>query len=110
MILKFPESARPGAQPRTGGSGTALARPMTLAAALASALALAALAGCSSAAPETNAQASTARNVTLTAAQRASIHLLTVAPSSYHTRTTTTAVVDFDHDRSTPVLAPFSGR
>jgi membrane fusion protein, heavy metal efflux system len=32
-----------------------------------------------------------------------------VAPSSYHTRITTTAVVDFDHDRATPVLAPFSG-
>ncbi|HEX3844947.1 MAG TPA: efflux RND transporter periplasmic adaptor subunit [Steroidobacteraceae bacterium] len=72
-------------------------------------LALASLAGCSAAAPDANSQASTPQNVTLTSAQRTSIHLLTVAPAAYHTSITTTAVVDFDHDRSTPVLAPFSG-
>ena len=70
---------------------------------------LTSLAGCSSAAPDASSQASTPRNVTLTAAQRTSIHLLTVAPTTYHTSITTTAAVDFDHDRSTPVLAPFSG-
>lgn len=73
------------------------------------ALAVASLAGCSSAPADADSQASTPRNVTLTAAQRASIHLLTVAPVTYHTNVTTTAIVDFDHDRSTPVLAPFSG-
>jgi cobalt-zinc-cadmium efflux system membrane fusion protein len=72
-------------------------------------IALASLAGCSSATPDANSQASTPQNVTLTAAQRTSIHLLTVAPATYHTSITTTAVVDFDHDRATPVLAPFSG-
>ena len=72
-------------------------------------LALASLAGCSSATPDANSQASMPQNVTLTSAQRTSIHLLTVAPATYQTSVTTTAVVDFDHDRSTPVLAPFSG-
>jgi cobalt-zinc-cadmium efflux system membrane fusion protein len=71
--------------------------------------ALASLAGCSSRTPDANSQAGTPRNVTLTTAQRTSIHLLTITPVTYHTSTTTTAVVDFDHDRSTPVLAPFSG-
>ncbi|HEV2441066.1 MAG TPA: efflux RND transporter periplasmic adaptor subunit [Steroidobacteraceae bacterium] len=73
------------------------------------AVVLASLAGCSSATPDANPQASTPRNVTLTAAQRTSIHLLTIEPATYRTSITTTAVVDFDHDRSTPVLAPFSG-
>lgn len=73
------------------------------------AVVLASLAGCSSATPDANPQASTAQNVTLTAAQRTSIHLLTIEPATYRTSITTTAVVDFDHDRSTPVLAPFSG-
>jgi membrane fusion protein, heavy metal efflux system len=71
--------------------------------------ALASLTACSSATPAASPQATTPQNVTLTAAQRTSIHLLTVAPTTYHTSITTTAVVDFDHDRSTPVLAPFSG-
>ena len=48
-------------------------------------------------------------NVTLTRRNRAEIHLLAVAPAHYRTSITTTAVVDFDHDRSIPVLAPFSG-
>lgn len=72
-------------------------------------LSLALLAGCSSAAPDASPQASKPQNVTLTAAQRTSIHLLTVAPTTYRTSITTTAIVDFDHDRSTPLLAPFSG-
>jgi cobalt-zinc-cadmium efflux system membrane fusion protein len=71
-------------------------------------IALASLAGCSPA-PDANSQASAPQNVTLTSAQRTSIHLLTVAPATYHTSVATTAVVDFDHDRSTAVLAPFSG-
>lgn len=72
-------------------------------------IALASLAGCSSATPDDTVQANTPRNVTLTAAQRTSIHLLTVEPALYRPSITTTAVVDFDHDRSTLVLAPFSG-
>lgn len=73
------------------------------------AAALASLTGCSSATPDASTQAATPQNVTLTPAQRTSIHLLTVAPAVFHTSIVTTAVVDFDHDRSTPVLAPFSG-
>ena len=72
-------------------------------------VALATLAGCSSPTPDAGPQANTPRNVTLTAAQRTSIHLLTVVPATYHTSIMTTATVDFDQDRSTPVLAPFSG-
>lgn len=72
-------------------------------------IAVASLTGCSSATPDASAQAGSPQNVTLTPAQRTSIHLLTVAPVTYHTSITTTAVVDFDHDRSTPLLAPFSG-
>lgn len=94
-----PAGVRPGARPRAAA----------LALALALALELAALGGCSSATSDPRSQAGTPRNLTLTAAQRSSIRLLTVASASYHTRITTTAVVDFDHDRSTPVLAPFSG-
>jgi cobalt-zinc-cadmium efflux system membrane fusion protein len=72
-------------------------------------VALTSLTGCSSTTPDASPQATSPQNVTLTAAQRTSIHLLTVEPATYHTSITTTAVVDFDQDRSTPVLAPFSG-
>lgn len=92
--------------PRAGRSNGAW---RTITPAIALAIALAALAGCSSATPGPHPQAAGPQNVTLTAAQRTSIHLLTVTPAAYHTSVTTTAVVDFDHDRSTPVLAPFSG-
>lgn len=93
------------------GRKGALACPLAVfpASAPALVLALALLAGCSSATPAASPQASKPQNVTLTAAQRTSIHLLTVAPTTYRTSVTTTAIVDFDHDRSTPVLAPFSG-
>ena len=94
MTMKPPESGRRRRQPVATACLAA---------------ALAALAGCSSATPNANSQADTPQNVTLTAAQQTSIHLLTVAPVTYRTSITTTAVVDFDHDRSTPVLAPFSG-
>jgi cobalt-zinc-cadmium efflux system membrane fusion protein len=72
-------------------------------------IAVAALAGCSSGSADDSPQASTPQNVSLTAAQRASIHMLPVAPSTYHTNITTAGVVEFDQNRSTPLLAPFSG-
>ncbi len=79
--------------------------------ALVTVMALAALlgvSGCSSKdAPA--AAVDTPHNVTLTAAQRQHIHLLTVARSSFHRSIETSGVVDFDHDRATQVLAPFSG-
>jgi cobalt-zinc-cadmium efflux system membrane fusion protein len=73
-------------------------------------VALTALTGCSSGTPGADPQqASTAENVTLTPAQRTRIHILAVQPSTYHTSITTSGVVEFDQNRSTPVLAPFSG-
>ncbi|HEY6514649.1 MAG TPA: efflux RND transporter periplasmic adaptor subunit [Steroidobacteraceae bacterium] len=73
------------------------------------AVALTALAGCSSGTAGDSPQANTPQNVSLTAAQRTSIHLLPVATSAYHTSITTAGDVEFDQNRSTPVLAPFSG-
>ena len=68
------------------------------------------LSGCSSKAdPQPKVAADTPQNVTLTSAQRKHIHVLTLAPSSYHGGVQTSGVVDFDHDRATQVLAPFSG-
>ena len=66
-----------------------------------------ALGACSSGKDQEGGQ--TPHNVTLTTAQQQSIHLYTVAPSQYHTGFVTEGSVDFDHDRSTVVLAPFSG-
>ena len=48
-------------------------------------------------------------NATLTAAQRQNIHLYTVTPSAYNKTIDAAAVVDFDNDQATGVLAPFSG-
>ncbi len=98
MITHSPESHPRGMLPRA---------PRQIIACLV--IAMGSLAGCSTATPDAGTQATTPENVTLTPAQRTSIHLLTVAPSTYHTTITTTAIVDFDHDRSTQVLAPFSG-
>lgn len=68
-----------------------------------------ALGGCSSGAADDSPQANTPQNVSLTPAQRTSIHLLPVAPSTYHTSITTAGAVEFDQNRATPLLAPFSG-
>jgi cobalt-zinc-cadmium efflux system membrane fusion protein len=71
---------------------------------------LATLAGCSSKSDTPPATAAdTPQNVTLTAAQRQHIHLLTITRSRYQRSIETSGVVDFDHDRATQVLAPFSG-
>jgi membrane fusion protein, heavy metal efflux system len=68
------------------------------------------LAGCSSKSDAPAAAAAdTPQNVTLTAAQRQHIHLLTIARSSFRRSIETSGVVDFDHDRAAQVLAPFSG-
>lgn len=53
--------------------------------------------------------ANTPHNVTLTPEQQKSMHLYTVEPSQYHTAFDTAGSVDFDHNQSTIVLAPFSG-
>ncbi|MBD8898491.1 efflux RND transporter periplasmic adaptor subunit [Rhodanobacter sp. DHG33] len=77
--------------------------------ALAILLATAALGACSSDTGTPESTNTTPHNVTLTEAQQQRIHLYTVASSSYQTMTNTTGVVDFDHNRSTDVLAPISG-
>jgi len=71
-------------------------------------LVVAALAGCSGkpAQPESS---TTPHNVTLTKEQQGSIHVVTVAATQYHTTITTTGVVDFDRNRATDIVAPFSG-
>lgn len=71
--------------------------------------ALLGVAGCSSKAEPQQAASDTPQNVTMTPAQRQHIHLLTLAPASFHRAIETTGVVDFDNDQATSVLAPFSG-
>jgi cobalt-zinc-cadmium efflux system membrane fusion protein len=69
-----------------------------------------AFAGCTAgnnAAPQSSSL--TASNVTLTAAQKQSIHLYTTAPATYHKVVDADGIVDFDQDQSTSVLAPFGG-
>jgi membrane fusion protein, heavy metal efflux system len=67
-----------------------------------------ALDGCTSKV-DNNPGTATASNARLTAAQRRNIRLYTVAPSRFRRTVETTAVVDFDNDQATSVLAPFSG-
>ena len=77
--------------------------------ALAALLATVALAACSSGSGASDPVASTPHNVTLTKEQQQSIELVTVESSSFHRVVDTTGVVDYDQNRSTAVLAPFSG-
>lgn len=66
--------------------------------------------GCSSQTQDhSQAAAVTARNATLSAAQRQHIHVFVVARSRYRKTIETSGVVDFDNDQATSVLAPFSG-
>lgn len=68
--------------------------------------------GCSSHGGDSGAaqkSSATPSGVSLTTAQRQHIHLFTVALSTFHKTIDTTGVVDFDNDRATSVLAPFSG-
>jgi cobalt-zinc-cadmium efflux system membrane fusion protein len=75
---------------------------------LAALCAVALLAGCAGK-PAQSDSSGTPHNVTLTKAQQSSLRVVTVAPAQYHTTVTTTGVVDFDHDRATDIVAPFSG-
>ena len=96
-----------GARVRPAWHRVKLARLLTAAAAeLAT---IVSLIGCS---PEPNNSpqtAATARNVTLTAAQRQKIHFYTVVPSKFRKSIEASGTVDFDNDQATSVLAPFSG-
>ncbi|WP_329743345.1 efflux RND transporter periplasmic adaptor subunit [Dyella sp. A6] len=71
-------------------------------------LAVATLAGCSGK-PVPAGTTTTPHDVTLSKEQQQSIHVATVEPSTYRTTVTTTGVVDFDHNRATDIVAPFSG-
>lgn len=83
----------------------AVPRVATLAMAL---LVFALLAGCSGKSPQQQSS-TTPHNVTLTKEQQKSIHIDTVEPAQYRTTITTTGIVDFDRNRATDILAPFSG-
>lgn len=68
-----------------------------------------ALVGCSSGNPPHASAAAISHDVTLTKVQRRSIRVYRVEPQAYHTRITADGVVDFDQDKATEVLAPYSG-
>jgi cobalt-zinc-cadmium efflux system membrane fusion protein len=70
---------------------------------------IAALMICGCSRKDEDAQATKAANVTLTSAQRQNLRLYSVAATKYHDSLDTTAVIDFDNDQATSVLAPFSG-
>jgi len=90
---------------KEGGQRNLTGRAIVAAAAL---LAVFALAGCSGK-PPSQQSSTTPHNVTLTRAQQSSIRAVTIAPVNYRPTITTTGIVDFDHNRATDVLAPFSG-
>jgi membrane fusion protein, heavy metal efflux system len=88
-----------------GGRRNLPGRAMAAATAL---LAVFALVGCSGKSPE-QSSSTTPHNVTLTKEQQKSIHIDTAEPAQYRTTITTTGIVDFDRNRATDILAPFSG-
>ncbi len=68
------------------------------------------LAGCSGKANnDVQPTATSSGNLALTADQRKSIHVYTVAQAQFRKTVDATGAVDFDNDRATSVLAPFSG-
>jgi len=75
----------------------------------AAAVAAAVFAGCSPKADSSAAAPVAAGNVTVTAAQRARLHIQTIRLASFHRTIETTGTVGFDSDRATTVLAPISG-
>jgi cobalt-zinc-cadmium efflux system membrane fusion protein len=90
------------------GIATAAITAITAITAIAAIAAAAALSGCSKRDEPPPAPA-TVGNVKLTAAQRQSVRIYTVAASSFHATVDTTGVVDFDNDQATSVLSPISG-
>ncbi len=68
-----------------------------------------ACAGCAPKSYDPQAAAVKPSNVMLTAEQRQHLHLYKVTESKFHRSIEATGIVDFDNDRATSVLAPFSG-
>lgn len=76
---------------------------------IASAIALALLAGCSTSPDQDNSTQPGVANVRLTKAQRFHIQLYTVVPVGYRQTVEAPATVDFDNDQATAVVSPFTG-
>jgi cobalt-zinc-cadmium efflux system membrane fusion protein len=77
--------------------------------ALAAALSLALVAGCSSSPDDNNSATPALANVKLTKAQRSHVQLYTVAPVSYRQKIEAPGTVDYDNDQATAVVSPFTG-
>jgi cobalt-zinc-cadmium efflux system membrane fusion protein len=75
----------------------------------AAAVAALALAGCSSSPDDQNATSNVVANVRLTKAQRGHIQLYTVVPVGYRQKIEAPGTVDFDNDRATAVVSPYTG-
>jgi cobalt-zinc-cadmium efflux system membrane fusion protein len=75
----------------------------------AAAVAALALAGCSSSHDDQNATSNVVANVRLTKAQRGHIQLYTVVPVEYRQKIEAPGTVDFDNDRATAVVSPYTG-
>src|SRR5262249_34491380 len=72
--------------------------------------AIASISGCSKPATEAPRKpAASGSNIKLTDAQKKNLHFYTVTSSKFHKRIDANAAVDFDNDRSTSVIAAFSG-
>ena len=76
---------------------------------IAAAVALLALAACSSSPDADNAAATVVANVRLTKAQLGHIQLYTVVPIGYRQTIDAPGTVDFDNDQATSVVSPFTG-
>ena len=76
---------------------------------LATALAFALLAGCSSSPDDSSSATAPVANVRLTQAQRSHIQLYTVVPVGYRQTIEAPGTVDFDNDQATAVVSPFTG-
>ena len=96
--------------PAPASASVGACRPRNIVRLAAVIAAIAVSAGCSqpSANPPQPAAAA-AGNIKLTPAQKQNIHIYTVATSRFHKTIDTTGAVDFDNDRATSVIAPFSG-
>lgn len=66
-------------------------------------------AGCSQTSDNNDNSAASVANVRLTKAQLSHIRLFTVAPVGYRRKVVAPGTVDFDNDRATAVVSPFTG-
>lgn len=100
---------RTGDSPGAVGCDGKCKGPRALATAMIAAALVTTLGGCTAKSANNPDQSITASDVTLTPAQREHIHLYNVAESSFTRTVEANAVVDYDQEQATAVLAPFSG-